>query len=159
VEVPGIGDAPAPLAAGALQTGVEAILTPGVACVRASDPIATVRHLLVERRVGAVPVLDADGRPIGIITGGDLLRAHEERGERPAATAGDVMTCFAFALPVTASVAQAAALIAYEGVKIIVITDLDGEVAGLVSAVDIARWCARGAGYLVDREHEDEEAA
>ena len=102
MEVPAIGDAPAPLAARALQTGVEVILTPGVPCVRGSDPIATLRHQLVDRRAGAVPVLDADGRPIGIVTGSDLLRALEERRSDPPSTASDVMTHFVFALPITA---------------------------------------------------------
>jgi hypothetical protein len=55
------------------------------------------------------------------------------------------------ALPITASIAQAAALMSYEGRGLIVITDLAGQVAGVVQALDIARWSAREAGYLVDR--------
>jgi CBS domain-containing protein len=122
-----------------------------VTCVVESEPIATLRHLLLDRRVGGVPVVGGDGRAVGIVSGADLLRSLLEGGGPPT-TAGEIMSPMVFALPLTASVAQAAALMSYEGVSIIVITDVDGQVAGVVRALDIARWCARGAGYLVDRE-------
>jgi CBS domain-containing protein len=129
--------------------GVEEVMRAGVACVLASDGIPVLRHLLLERRVGGVPVVSSDGRPVGIVSGGDLLRSLLEGGTPPT-TAREIMS-EVLALPITASVAQAAALMSYEGRGLIVITDLAGHVAGVVQALDIARWHARAAGYLVDR--------
>jgi CBS domain-containing protein len=131
------------------EGGIEEVMHAGVVCVLASEGIPALRLLLVERQVGGVPVVRADGRPVGIVSGGDLLRALL-RGGTPPTTAGDVMADV-LALPITASVAQAAALMSYEGRGLIVITDLAGQVAGVVQALDIARWNAREAGYLVDR--------
>jgi CBS domain-containing protein len=113
-----------------------------------------LRHLLLERRVGGVPVVTTDGRPVGIVSGGDLLRSLLDGGT-PRTTAGEIMSAV-LALPITASIAQAAALMSYEGTGLIVITDLTGQVAGVVQALDIARWHARAAGYLVDRADGDD---
>jgi CBS domain-containing protein len=125
-----------------------------VACVHASEGIPALRHLLLERRVGGVPVVASDGRPVGIVSGADLVRSLLESGTPPT-TAGEIMSSEILALPTTASIAQAAALMSYEGVDLIVITDLAGRVAGTVQALDIARWHARASGYLVDRASDD----
>jgi CBS domain-containing protein len=130
--------------------GIERIMTTGIACVGERATLAELRELLVERGQHCVPVLGPERRPVGVVTQTDLLRASvENRGAR---TAGDIMTALVFALPVGASVEQAAALMAYEGVEQIVVTGMNGEVAGVVRALDVARRCARSAGYLVDRE-------
>ncbi len=133
---------------------VEEVMRAGVACVAASEGMPVLRHLLLERRVGGVPVVGADGRPVGIVSGGDVLRSLLEGGTPPT-TAGEMMS-EVLALPITASIAQAAALMSYEGVDLLVITDLTGQVAGVVQALDIARWHARAAGYLVDRAGDDD---
>ena len=125
-----------------------------VPCVLASEGIPALRHLLLERRVGGVPVVSSDGRPVGIVSGEDLLRSLLSSATPPT-TAGEIMCRELLALPITASIAQAAALMSYEGVDLIVITARDGRVAGLVQALDIARWHARASGYLVDRAGDD----
>ena len=129
--------------------GIEEVMRAGVVCVLESEGVPVLSRLLVERRVGGVPVVGSDGRPVGIVSGGDLLRSLLQGGTPPT-TAGEIMAGV-LALPITASVAQAAALMSYEGRGLIVITDLAGQVAGVVQALDIARWHAREAGYLVDR--------
>lgn len=133
---------------------VEEVMRAGVPCIAPSEGIALLRRLLLERRVGGVPVVASDGRPVGIVSGGDLLRSLLEGGTPPT-TAGEIMS-EVLALPITASIAQAAALMSYEGTGLIVITDLAGQVAGVVQALDIARWHAREAGYLVDRAEGDD---
>jgi CBS domain-containing protein len=127
------------------------VMRTDVVCVPESEGIATLRFLLLERRVGGVPVVRSDGRPVGVVSGADLLRSALEQGGTPPTTAGEIMTREVLALPITASIAQAAALMSYEGVDLIVITDPGGQVAGVVQALDIARWHAKAAGYLVDR--------
>lgn len=133
----------------AADGGIEEVMRAGAACVSAWEGIPALRHLLLDRRVGGVPVVSTDGRPVGIVSVGDLLRSLLDGGAPPT-TAGEIMS-EVLALPITASIAQAAALMSYEGVDLIVITDLGGQVAGVVQALDIARWHARAAGYLVDR--------
>ena len=134
----------AALASRAMACGVDEVMRPLPPTVVAEGSIAVVRELLLARRVRAVPVVDRDGRPIGVVTAADLLRGPTT------GSVAEVMTHNVLALPITAILTQAAALIAYEGVSEIVIVDLHGRVAGLLGALDITRWCARAAGYLVD---------
>jgi CBS domain-containing protein len=132
------------------QGGVAEVMRKDAPRVGEAEPTAALRHLLLERRVGGVPVVSSEGRPVGIVSGADFLRPLFEGGAPPT-TAGEIMSRQVLALPITASIAQAAALMSYEGVDLIVITDLGGRLAGVVQALDIARWHARAAGYLVDR--------
>jgi CBS domain-containing protein len=128
--------------------GIDQALDPNVPCVSEQEPIQSLRRLLVDRHAPAVTVIGRHGRPVGIVTRTDLLRALDDRAGRPQ-IAAEVMNALVYTLPITASVEQAAALMSYEGIQQIVITDLDGHVAGQVSALDIARHYAREAGYLV----------
>ena len=136
---------PAPRAEGVVD------LVTRVDCARRGDEVSRLRELLVDRGQHCVPIVGDDGRPVGVVTQSDLLRA---LGRDDRASAGALMTPLVFALPITASIEQAAALMAYEGVNQIVVTGMNGQVAGVVRALDVARGCARSAGYLVDRQEE-----
>jgi len=113
--------------------------------VSTTTPVAEIRRLLVQRRVPAVAVVDGD-HLCGLVTRTDVLRAPDDRD----ATADDVMSGFVFALPARAPIERAAALMAYEGVGQVIVIGLDGELFGMVSAIDIARHFAVEAGYLVE---------
>jgi CBS domain-containing protein len=139
-----------PQTSGARAEGVVDLVT-RVACAGRGDELARLRELLVDRGQHCVPIVGDDGRPVGVVTQSDLLRA---LGRDDHASAGAFMTPLVFALPITASIEQAAALMAYEGVDQIVVTGMNGQVAGVVRALDVARRCARSAGYLVDRQEE-----
>src|SRR5262249_50102003 len=64
-------------------------------------------------------------------------------------TVGDIMVPLAFALPESASIAQAAALMAYEGVHRVPVVSTSREVVGLISSLDVLRWLAQRSGFLV----------
>lgn len=110
--------------------------------VAPETPIADARRHFIELRVPAILVVDRSDTLVGIITRTDVLRSHGEM------RVGDVMSGAVFVLPVFASVERAAALMAYEGVGQIVVTD-DGTLVGVVSALDLVRHYAVEAGYLV----------
>ena len=110
--------------------------------VAPETPIADARRHFIELRVPAILVVDRSDTLVGIITRTDVLRSHGD------ARVCDVMSGAVFVLPVFATVERAAALMAYEGVGQIVITD-DGALVGIVSALDLVRHYAVEAGYLV----------
>lgn len=115
-----------------------------VAVVIETAPLAEVRDLLVDLRVPAVVVVDRDQTLRGLITRTDVLRCLADRD----ATASDAMSTYVFSVTSEASIECAAALMAIEGVGQVVITTQDGELLGMVSALDIARHMAIRAGYL-----------
>jgi CBS domain-containing protein len=53
---------------------VRDIMTHPVFTVRSTDPIEGAAALLADRRITAAPVVDGDGRLVGIVSEGDLLR-------------------------------------------------------------------------------------
>ena len=162
------------LAFGAELTPVREIMTRDVTCVTPDVSVENLASLLLERNISGVPVVDAEGCPIGIVSKTDLLRELRNQGDcelveplrcrvdgieaelEPGfhaenvvrATIGDVMTPVAFSIDETETVAAAAALMAGEGVhRVPVISCDDGSVVGIVSSIDVLGWLARQHGY------------
>lgn len=123
---------------------LRALIRSPVITVTPATPLAEAQRLLVDERVPALVVVDRD-QLRGLVTRTDVLRALLEQ---PAACTGDAMSRYVFSIPVDSSIESAAALIAIEHVGQVVVTGHDGELLGLVSAVDIARHVATRAGYL-----------
>jgi acetoin utilization protein AcuB len=48
--------------------------------VAPEDDVQKAVQLLLDKRIGAVPVVDDDGRLVGVLSAVDLLRAFHERG-------------------------------------------------------------------------------
>lgn len=124
---------------------VASLMTSLVYCVREDARISAVTELLLERGFSAVPVVDRQGRPRGIVSKTDLLRhQHEERGDLRAA---DVMMPLAFVVDQTSPVGNAAALMTVEGVHRVLVTDASGAVVGILSSLDLVRWVGQLSGY------------
>ncbi|MEQ8818508.1 MAG: CBS domain-containing protein [Thalassobaculum sp.] len=66
------------------QTAMQAkdIMTTAVATVPPETTVQDVAKLLLERRISAVPVVDGDGKVLGIVSEGDLMRRPETGTER-----------------------------------------------------------------------------
>jgi CBS domain-containing protein len=170
---------PAPIVLGGpldAKTPLAEIMTRTVICVETTTTLDDVLDLLVRHSIGGMPVVDADGRAVGIVSRADVLRSHHEHGDtkemrrvtvRPKergiaglepgirvlepepVTAGDVMTPVVLALHERSNIGQAASLMAFEGVHRLPVVADDGEVVGILSALDVLRWFGRRSGYLI----------
>jgi CBS domain-containing protein len=127
---------------GVIETLGSLVSTPALV-VEETTLLAEVRMLLIEHRVPAIAVSDRDDNLRGVITRTDVLRTID-----PDAVAGDAMSSFVFALPALSSIEKAAALMAFEQIGQIIVTGSGGELVGMVSALDIARYYATLTGYL-----------
>lgn len=58
------------------------VMTRRVVTVGPGTPVPEVARLLLDRRISAVPVVDAGGRLLGIVSEGDLIRRPEVGGAR-----------------------------------------------------------------------------
>jgi CBS domain-containing protein len=114
-----------------------------IAIVEAASSISELRAIFLELRVPAIAVVDADRSLLGLVTRTDVLRVVYDLD----AKAADLMSGFVLSLPIDSTVERAAALMATETVGQIVVTE-DGDLVGMVSALDIARHVAIVAGYL-----------
>jgi CBS domain-containing protein len=150
------------------------LMTTPVRCVTKDISGEKLLRILLEEGISAVPVINAEGRPIGIVSKTDLLREQLRGGlpddvatwgaghtgaaaEEHAAqvdplkdlTVAELMTPFAFSLPIDSPVSLACALMSYEAVHRIAVTENDGSVIGLLSSLDVMRWIAVERGYTV----------
>jgi CBS domain-containing protein len=128
-------------------TPIGALVSREVTCVSAALGHAEAVALFLARGLSGAPVVDDEGRPLGMLARSDLLRAATER-PAPRSVA-DVMTGLAFTLGENDAVSRAVALMAAEGVHHLPVIGDCGRVVGMLSTLDVARWLARQSGYDV----------
>jgi CBS domain-containing protein len=122
---------------------VGSLLAPDVVCLAEALSVAEATAVMLARNLSGAPVVDENGRPVGILTRSDVLRAG------PEARVLEAMMPVAFALAESDSLARAAALMAAEHVQHVVVVGDHGRVVGLLTALDATRWLAREAGFDV----------
>jgi len=98
--------------------------------------VAEALRLMVERGVGSVVVVEG-GRPTGITTGSSLLRRVFARGMGSECPIADVMSSPVFALPESATVAEAALEMGARSIRHIVVVNEERETRGVVSERDL----------------------
>jgi CBS domain-containing protein len=127
-------------------SSVATIMSSNPWCVRADVPIGAIADLMLEHGFSAVPVVDGDGRPHGIVSKTDLL-GHLRAARVHDATAADIMMPVVFTIDHRAPLGDAAALMGGEGVHRLPVIDSAGAVVGILSTLDLVRWLGQLAGY------------
>ena len=152
---------------------VDSVMTVEVVAVRPSTPFRDLVRLLERHRISALPVIDDDGRPVGIVSEADLLvkegyphgaqdvgmvdavRYRRRLGKALGATAAEVMAAPVLTVTVGASVVDAARLMVREGVKRLPVVDDEGKLAGIVTRADLLKVFLRpdpAIGWEVEHE-------
>jgi len=136
------------------------LMSTSLVVVPPETPITAVAELLAARGISAVPVVDDQGKPLGVVTEGDLIRrlAEEPRGpltwfldvfrsptpqvqrfaKAHGKTARDVMTKDVVTVPETATAEEIARLMEQHGIRRVPVVK-DGKMVGLVSRADLLR--------------------
>lgn len=158
------------------RTPVSAVMTTRVLAVRPDVSLDALADIFLDRGIGGAPVVDEEGRPVGMVSKTDLVRERLVTGDTgeavaagwqpsrghfrvemesgfhaealPKALVAEVMTPTAFVLSENAPLAQAAALMAFEGVHRVPVVSDDGKVVGIITSLDVLRWMAQQDGYL-----------
>lgn len=123
------------------------IMTRDVICARENLDVDTLVELVLNHRIGCVPIVDATGLPIGMITKQALVE-HVLRAPGHALDVKHLMTPLAVTLDEHASVARAAAMLATENIHHVPVVSENGQVVGVISSSDIVRWLAANDGVL-----------
>lgn len=140
------------------------VMTVGAAAVAPGDSIAEAARIMLEHRISGMPVVDADGALVGIVTERDLLRRVEigtehkrprwlemwvssgELAEEYVRARGrkveDVMTRKVISVDAETPLSQVVALMEHGGPKRLPVLR-DGKVAGIVSRANLVRALAR----------------
>jgi CBS domain-containing protein len=139
------------------------IMTPHVVTISPDTPVSRIARLLLENHVSAMPVVDAAGAPIGIVSEGDLLRRDDKgRAARRAwwlemlaegealsreyetqlrtkdQTAREIMSAPVVTATEATDVAELAHLFSSYRIKRVPVVR-DGRLVGIVSRVDLLR--------------------
>ncbi|MFI2200478.1 CBS domain-containing protein [Streptomyces sp. NPDC020192] len=139
---------------------VSDVMTQTVAAIGRRAAFKEIVQLMQDWRVSALPVIEGEGRVIGVVSEADLLPKEELRDDPGAAylqlrrpadvakaegmTAGDLMSSPALTVRANATIAEAARLMARGGVKRLPVVDETGLLQGIVSRGDLLRVFLRG---------------
>jgi acetoin utilization protein AcuB len=104
-------------------------------------PAARLIELMVDENIGAVPVVDDDGTPLGVVTRADVLE-EDELDVDSEATAADLMRRSPITVFPTTPISEAARLMARARVHHLLVVDGAGRLVGMVSSLDVVRWVA-----------------
>ncbi|WP_406080064.1 CBS domain-containing protein [Streptomyces zaomyceticus] len=134
---------------------IDRLMTREVVSVRGDTPFKEIVRTLSEHQVTAVPVVDGDGRVVGVVSEGDLLRKTADQAAAPSGMpavpdletweeakaegtrAEELMSAPAVCARPDWTVAEAARLMEVQGVKRLVVVDGDDHVLGIVSRRDL----------------------
>jgi CBS domain-containing protein len=116
---------------------VQDVMTIEVVVAQPTTPVKQVARLLADHRLSALPVVDGQGRVLGIVSEADLLG--DGRDGQPAATAGAVMTSPAVTVDPQATVTEAARRMQAAGMKRLPVVAGSGRLVGIVSLGDLLR--------------------
>jgi CBS domain-containing protein len=127
------------------STPVSRIMSLNVQCVTEDVSLSALASCLLDGGYSGAPVIDEEGKPVGVVSKTDLLR----HGVTPKGRVKDIMTPMSFTLHEDQSVSKASALMAYEGIHRLPVVDAAGKVVGLLSSLDILHWLAGKTGNSV----------
>ncbi|PNG91263.1 hypothetical protein SMF913_26728 [Streptomyces malaysiensis] len=130
-------------------------MTHTVVAVGREAPFKEIVRTLEQWRVSALPVLEGEGRVIGVVSEADLLPKEEFRDSDPArvaqlrdlsgiakagaVTADELMTSPAITVHAGATLAEAARIMTHKRVKRLPVVDEEGRLEGIVSRADLLK--------------------
>jgi len=132
---------------------VKDVMTSPAVTVAADSSVKDALSILDERRLTALPVVDAAGFIVGVVSEADLLRGavpHDprsrmwpvEESSEHAGRVGEVMSAPAMTVTVDSDLRDAVAVMTSTAVKSLPVID-DGRVVGVVSRSDVVHLMAR----------------
>ncbi|MGW5861550.1 CBS domain-containing protein [Streptomyces sp. NPDC055239] len=145
---------------------VSDVMTHTVIAVGREAPFKEIVSLMEQWKISALPVLEGEGRVIGVVSEADLLPKEEFRDSDPSrfdqvrrlpdlakaggVSAGDVMSTPAVTVHADTTLPQAARIMALRHVKRLPVTDAHGLLQGVVSRSDLLKVFLRTDEELAD---------
>ncbi|MFG2028821.1 CBS domain-containing protein [Streptomyces sp. NPDC048825] len=134
---------------------VSDVMTDTVAAIGRGASFKEIVRMMQDWKVSALPVLEGEGRVVGVVSEADLLHKEEFRDSDPdratqlkrlsdlakagAVTAGELMTSPALTVHADETLAQAARTMAHAKVKRLPVVDELGMLQGIVSRADLLK--------------------
>ena len=126
-----------------MNAKVADLMTESVVSTTPHVTIERVRRILQRNKIGAIPVVDSDDHPVGIVSATDLVPTL-----KPASPVSAIMTEKVYTVSKYDDVSVAARVMRNHRIHRVVVTD-DQKVVGMISAFDLLelveshRWVAK----------------
>jgi CBS domain-containing protein len=151
---------------------VKDVMTENVATVGQGATLKQVAQLMVERGISGVPVVNSEGRVLGVVSQADIIVKAASRPESAgilgtlfapeavderhlsATTAGQAMTAPAVTIDIDRSVSEAARRMVEQQVNRLPVLN-DGRLVGIVSRGDLIRAFTRSDTEIWEELHND----
>nr|WP_055490739.1 CBS domain-containing protein [Streptomyces sp. TP-A0356] len=150
---------------------VSDVMTRAVVAVGRDAPFKDIVKLMEQWKVSALPVLEGEGRVIGVVSEADLLPKEEFRDSDPdrftqlhrlpdlakagALTAEELMTSPAAGVHPGSTLAQAARIMAQRKIKRLPVVNDEGMLEGIVSRADLLKVFLRPDSEIADEIRRD----
>ncbi len=141
------------------------LMTIDVLCVTPETTLKDAARMMVEARISGLPVIDAGRHLVGIITEADFLERQADNAQDgrllaavfdegapnpPTTLVADAMTTEPIVIYPEATIAEAARLMADNGIKRIPVVDAENRVVGIMSRADVVNAFTRPDEIIED---------
>lgn len=114
----------APITAGELMTSAVVVAHP-------DTPVTELAELLLQHQIGGVPVVDADGALVGMVSGFDVI-------SKDGATTAEIMSRGVVFVTESSKIEEIVSLMGLHGIRRVPVCR-DGRLAGIISRSDLLR--------------------
>ena len=121
------------------MANVTSVMTANPACCTAETPLRDVARMMIDNDCGEIPVVDAGGVPVGVVTDRDItIRIVAEGRDTMNATASDAMSAPVKTVREDSTVKDATALMEAAKIRRVPVVGANGKLSGILSLADIA---------------------
>jgi CBS domain-containing protein len=130
---------PTPQHEGTAMTSIESVMTRDPVTCFVNTPLPEVAALMLAHDCGQIPVVDAEGKPLGVVTDRDIVVRVVANGGNPAtATAADAMTSPARTVAIDTDLDECLHMMEGAQIRRVPVVDARGRLAGIVATADLA---------------------
>ena len=116
-----------------MNVKIEELMTKSVITAQPHQSVEHVRKMLEKNSISAVPVVDSDGHPVGIVSSTDLVQ-----DLKPSAPISQIMTEKVYTVPQYDDTSIAARVMRNHNIHRVVVTH-EKNVVGILSAFDLLK--------------------
>lgn len=118
---------------------VQDIMTSDPTCCGANTTIHEAAKLMAEQSIGALPVVDDSGEPVGVVTDRDICCGAVAEGKPGETAVSEIMSTSVMTTSATEEISSCCNKMEEHQVRRAVVTDEEGKCCGVVAQADVAR--------------------
>lgn len=118
---------------------IDSVMTANPCCCRKDTSLRDVAQMMIDNDCGMIPVVDADGKPVGAVTDRDIATRIVACGkDATTACACDAMSSPVKTVVAGSSLHNATCMMEAEKIRRLIVVDGEGKLAGVAAIADLA---------------------